>query len=105
MSPLPFHAKHHCRFGNSRPASSLNLTDRSACRAKQGYNLGRSKQYAAHESDIAEPSREIVEFATEDQHTAGDRYGRKRDEPGDRTCNRLLDLLKWRFPWETAATR
>src|SRR5690606_10409329 len=105
MSPLPFRAKHHGLLDNSPPGSSLDVADRRTGRTEQGDDLGRAKQYAAHESDIAEPSREIVEFAAEDQHAAGDRHGGKRNEPGDRTCNRLLDLLKRRFPWETASTR
>lgn len=76
----------------------MGLADRCAGGAEKRDDLGGSKQHAAHKRDIAKPSREIIQLASEDQHGAGNGDSGQRDKPGDRSGDRLLDLLQRRFP-------
>jgi hypothetical protein len=83
----------------------MGLADRRTGCTEQSNDLGRAEKNAADQSDVAKATCKIVEFAAEDQHGAGDRDRGKRNEARDRTCDRLLDLLQWRFPWKTATAR
>jgi hypothetical protein len=67
--------------------------NRGAGCTEKSDDLGGTKENAADQGDVAKTTSEIVEFSTKDQHGAGDRDGGKRDEPGDGSGDRLLDLL------------
>jgi hypothetical protein len=79
------------------------IADGCAARTEQSDDLCGAEQDACDENDVYQSSREIIQLAAEDQHTAGDRNGRERDEPRDRPGDRLLDLLQWTLPWQAAA--
>ena len=71
--------------------------------AEQSDDLCCAEENAGDQHDIHQPPREIVEFAAEDQHAAGNGDSGERDEAGNRAGDRFLDLLERPLPWQAAA--
>ena len=75
----------HPRFGSSLVGLCVALADGGSGRTEESDDLGGSEEYPADQRDIAKPSREIIQLASEDQHGAGDGDRGQRNEPGDRS--------------------